>query len=108
MGAGIGTWILSMIHGFEIDPKVAITGDVTADSKIRKIGGVAAKIRGATAGGCNYVILPADNYEQVVDAMVYEGPGLVTDIQVIGAATLDEASALVRTEREPKGAAALG
>src|SRR3954468_649874 len=73
IGAAIGTLLLSMIEGFEVDPKLAITGDVTADGKIRAIGGVAAKMRGATAGGCTVMALPADNYQQVADALVWEG-----------------------------------
>ena len=51
IGAAVGTLILSTIRGFEIDPKTAITGDVSADGKVRMIGGVAAKLRGAAAAG---------------------------------------------------------
>jgi Lon protease-like protein len=102
IGAAIGTLIESMLQGFEIDDKLAITGDVTADGKIRHIGGVAAKLRGATAGDCKIVIVPADNYDQVVDAMIYEGRSLITNIQVIGAGNLEEASAVARTDRAPK------
>jgi hypothetical protein len=102
IGAAIGTLIQSMLQGFAIDDKVAITGDVTADSKIRHIGGVAAKIRGATAAECTIVIVPASNYDQVVDAMIYEGRSLITRIQVLGAGTLEEATALARTDRASK------
>ncbi|HSZ57945.1 MAG TPA: S16 family serine protease [Tepidisphaeraceae bacterium] len=102
IGAAIGTLIQSMLQGFAIDDKVAITGDVTADAKIRHIGGVAAKIRGATAAECRIVIVPASNYDQVADAMVYEGRSLITNIQVLGAGTLEEATAVARTDRAPK------
>jgi hypothetical protein len=102
IGAAIGTLIQSMLQGFAIDDKVAITGDVTADGKIRHIGGVAAKIRGATAAECRIVIVPASNYDQVVDAMIYEGRPLITNIQVLGAGTLEEATALARTDRAAK------
>jgi hypothetical protein len=102
IGAAIGTLLLSMIQGYEIDPNLAITGDVTADSKIRPIGGVAAKLRGATAGGCKIVVLPMGNYDQLVDAVVYEGPGLVTNIHVFGAGFLDQAAAVARVDREEK------
>ena len=100
--AAIGTLLLSMIQGFEVDSKVAMTGDVTADGKLRQIGGVAAKMRGATAAGCDVMIVPAANYDQVVDAMVFEGPSLITDIQVIGAETLDDATAAARVDRNEK------
>jgi hypothetical protein len=107
IGAAIGTLLLSMIQGFEIDSKVAMTGDVTADGKLRQIGGVAAKMRGATAAGCDVMIVPAANYDQVVDAMVFEGPSLITDIQVIGAETLDDATAAARVDRNEKLSRAL-
>jgi hypothetical protein len=80
--------IQSMLQGFEIDSKLAITGDVTADGKIRHIGGVAAKLRGATAAQCRIVIVPGSNYEQVADAMIYEGRALITNIQILGADNL--------------------
>jgi len=102
IGAAIGTLIESMLQGFEIDDKLAITGDVTADGKIRHIGGVAAKIRGATAADCKIVIVPAANYDQVVDAMIYEGRSLITNIQVLGADNLEEATAVARTDRASK------
>ena len=102
IGAAVGTLIQSMLQGFEIDNKLAITGDVTADGKIRHIGGVAAKVRGATAAGCKIVIVPGSNYDQVVDAMIYEGRPLITNIQIFGADNLEEASAVARTDRTPK------
>ena len=102
IGAAIGTLLLSMLNGFEIDSHVAMTGDLTADGKLRRIGGVAAKIRGATSANCKIVVLPAENYEQVADAMVFEGPELITGIQLIGAETVQEASAIACVERKEK------
>ena len=102
IGAACGTMLLSMLEGFEIDPSLAMTGDVTADGKVRKIGGVAAKIRAATNSNCGIVALPADNYDQVADAMVYEGAPLLSRIQVIGVGTLDDAAAVARVDRADK------
>src|SRR5262249_24202500 len=79
----------------------------TADGKVRAIGGVAAKTRGATAAGCTLMALPADNYPQVVDAFVWEGPKLLTNIQVIGISNLTQAEAVARVDRDEKRAAAL-
>jgi hypothetical protein len=101
-GAAFGTLVLSAIDGFEIDPKLAMTGDVTADGKVRKIGGVVAKTRGATRSGCSVIAVPSGNYDQLVDGLVYEGPGLLTDIQAIGIGSLDEAAAVGRLERDGK------
>jgi hypothetical protein len=99
IGAAVGTLILSTIRGFEIDPKTAITGDVSADGKVRMIGGVAAKLRGAAAAGCDVVAVPADNEAQVADGMIYLGPSLVTDVQVLTIANLDDAEAVTRLDR---------
>jgi hypothetical protein len=107
IGAAIGTLMLSMIRGFDIDPNLAMTGDVSADAKVRKIGGVAAKLRGAAEAGCTIVALPTENLQQVQDAMVYEGTGIVTDVNVIGISDLDEAAAIARTDRDANVAKAI-
>ena len=102
IGTAIGTIVLSCIEGFEIDPKAAITGDISANGKVRAIGGVAAKIKGAIAGKMTLVAIPLDNADQLTDAVVYGGPGAVTDIQVMGIATLTDAVATVRADRSPQ------
>jgi hypothetical protein len=101
-GTAVGTMILSCIQGFAIDPDVAITGDISANGKVRAIGGVSAKIKGAIASKCSLVAIPAENADQLVDAVVYGGPELVSDIQVIGIANLDDAVATVRSDRTPE------
>jgi len=107
IGAAIGTLMLSMIEGYDIDPNLAITGDVSADSKVLRIGGVAAKLRGAADSGCTIAAVPQDNAEQVRDALVYEGPSLLTNVQVIGMSDLDDAAAICRVDREAKLAGAI-
>ena len=99
IGAAIGTLMLSMIEGFDIDTSLAITGDVSADAKVLRIGGVAAKLRGAAEAGCAVVAVPADNLEQVTDAVVYEGPGIISHVQVLGISDLDDAAAVCRVDR---------
>ena len=63
IGTAIGTMILSCVQGFTIDPSVAITGDIGANGKTRNIGGVSAKIKGATASKCAVVAIPEDNLD---------------------------------------------
>lgn len=99
IGAALGTLILSAIEGFSIDPNVAITGDVSANGKVRAIGGVAAKLKGAIAAKCTITALPEDNYDQLVDGVIYNGQTLITDTQVIGIETLSAAVATVRQDR---------
>jgi hypothetical protein len=101
-GTAVATMILSCIEGFDIDPDAAITGDISANGKTRQIGGVSAKIKGAIAGKCKVVCIPMENIEQLTDGVLYNGPGLVEDIQVLGINNLDEAVADVRVDRDPK------
>jgi hypothetical protein len=107
IGAAVGTLILSSIQGFEIDPDSAITGDISANGKIRAIGGVLAKIRGATAAKCKVIAIPVENFDQLVDAMVYGGTETVVDVQVIGIQNLDDAVAVMRKDRDHKLAEAI-
>jgi hypothetical protein len=107
IGAAVGTLLLAVLQGFDVDSHVAITGDVSADGKVRPIGGVSAKLRGAAAAGCTIVLIPEGNLEQLTDAVVYEGDGLLINTHVIGIANLDEAAAAARTDRPEQVAAAI-
>jgi hypothetical protein len=106
-GAACGTALLSELQNFDIDPKLAITGDVSADGKIRAVAGIAAEIPGATDAGCNIVAIPTDNYPQLCDAFVYDGPSLVTKVQIIGVTDLDDAVSVARTDRDANLAQAI-
>jgi|GEM_PF-1756385 len=102
IGAACGMLLLSLIQNFDIDPRLAITGDVAANGKIHAIGGVAAKIRGAVAAHCDIVVVPSENVDQVADAFVYDGPAPMTNVQVIAVENLDDAAGLVRADRDVK------
>jgi hypothetical protein len=107
IGAACGTLMLSLLENFKIDPNLAITGDVAANGRVHAIGGTAAKLRGAIAADAKIVALPSENYDQVSDAFVYEGPTLLTNIQVIGISDLDDAMAVARVDRAPDLAKAI-
>jgi hypothetical protein len=102
VGAALGTLMLSTIQGFDIDPQFAITGDVSAEGKIRVIGGVGAKLRGAKDAGCTLVAVPNEDSEELIDAVIFNGVSEIENIQVIGISTLDDAAAIARTDRDPK------
>ncbi|MGD0461229.1 MAG: S16 family serine protease [Tepidisphaeraceae bacterium] len=102
IGAALGTLMLSVIEGFDVDPQFAITGDVSADGRIRVVGGVGAKLRGAKDAGCTLVALPNEDFEELVDAVIYNGVSEITNVQVIGISTLDDAVAVARTDRAAK------
>ena len=102
VGAALGVLMFSTIQGFEIDPQFAITGDVSAEGKIRVIGGVGAKLRGAQDAGCTVVAVPNEDLEELIDAVIFNGTSELTNAQVIGISTLDDAVAIARTDRDPK------
>jgi hypothetical protein len=107
VGAALGTLMLSVIQGFDIDPQFAITGDVSAEGKIRVIGGVGAKLRGAKDAGCTLVAVPNEDFEELVDAVIFNGVSEITNIQVIGISTLDDAAGIARSDRDPNEAEAI-
>jgi hypothetical protein len=101
-GTCFAVMLLSELEGFDIDPKVAVTGDITVDWKVRKIGAVAAKVRGAIADKCLATGVPAENRENLADMVLFYGDGVLRDIQVFSLATLQDATALMRKDRSPQ------
>lgn len=85
--------------GIKWDPAFAVTGDLNADGSIQPIGGVAAKIRGATNGSCKIVGIPSKNEISISDILVRDGPGPLANITVFALKTIEEAVALAAAER---------
>lgn len=79
------------ITGKKWDPAFAVTGDMNADGSVQPIGGVQAKIRGATKGSCKLVGVPVKNEKSVMDLLVLEGPAPLVGITVFGIKTFDDA-----------------
>ena len=101
-GTCFAVMLLSELEGFEIDPKVAVTGDITVDWKVRKIGGLPDKVRGAAADKCLYTGVPLENREQICDMVLFYGDSTIRDIQVFSLDTLQDAVALMRKDRAPQ------
>jgi hypothetical protein len=89
----------SMIIGKENDPWFAVTGDMNADGSVQPIGGVAAKIRGATNGRCKIVAIPAKNENSLADLLLTDGPAPFASIQIYSVSSFDEAEALALKEK---------
>ena len=102
IGAALSTLLLSSIQGFMIDHNVAVTGDVSADGTLLKIGGVYAKVHGAEAANCTLVVIPTDNFGELLNTEAFIGKGEVPEVQVIGAETIDDVIAAVRIDRDKK------
>lgn len=89
----------SAVTGQTWDPLFAVTGDLNADGSVQPIGGVRAKIRGATKGSCKLVAVPAKNEKAVADTLLLDGPVPLVGITVFGIKTFDDALRLARPDR---------
>ena len=97
----------AILTGSAIDPGFAATGDMTATGEVRPIGGVAAKIRGASKKNCTIFSVPQGNAKAVDDLYISEGLKAVTEIQIITVAQFEEAMAVASVKRSKEVEAAL-
>jgi hypothetical protein len=98
-GGAFAVLLLSLLEGSQIDPDFAMTGDVTVDGKIRKVGAVPEKIHGALLDKCKVVALPAANKDNLSDLVVLYGPTMLWQAQLFAVENLDQAAALARQDR---------
>jgi hypothetical protein len=87
----------SLITGQELDPAFAVTGDMNADGSVQPIGGVAAKIRGATKGHCKLIGIPSKNESSLGDLLLMDGPAPFASIQIFSIEKFGDAEALALT-----------
>ncbi|MFZ2642680.1 MAG: S16 family serine protease [Verrucomicrobiia bacterium] len=106
-GGAFSVLLLSLLDGMQIDPGYAMTGDVTVDGKIREVGAVAEKIRGAVLENCRIIAVPDTNKEDLNDLAVLYSPAMFWSAQIFSIATLDEAAALARVDRATNLASAV-
>jgi len=99
--------ILSLLQDFDLDSKVAMTGDITVDGKVKKIGGVVSKVLGAEREGCKYVGIPQSNLEDFESLLVMGQVHELGKIQVFSMETIDEAVDLAKAERSENLQAAM-
>jgi hypothetical protein len=102
MGAALATLLLSAIEGFAIDRHTAVRGDISADGQILPIGGVYAKLHGAEAADCTVAVIPRDNLSGLINTKDFIGKGEVPAVQVLGAETIEDVIADVRSDRDEK------
>jgi len=97
----------SAIIGTSLDPAFAVTGDLNADGSVQPIGGVHAKLRGATHLKCKLLGIPSKNVIHATDLVLTEGLKPFLGIQVFSLAKFDDALSLARANRAPDLAAAI-
>ncbi|MBX7158380.1 MAG: hypothetical protein K1X66_08360 [Verrucomicrobiae bacterium] len=94
--------LLSLLEDIKIDSLFAITGDITVDHNVRKIGKAPEKIRGATLAGCQLVAIPTANEEDIDDMGLLYPLKSLSEIQIFSVATLEDALALARVDKPEK------
>lgn len=98
-GAAYTVLMRSFSDPFKIDPAFAMTGDISVEGRILKIGGVYAKIRGALQGKCARASIPQSNEGELTDAILLNGPTTLAEIEVFGIEMIEDAVALARTDK---------
>jgi hypothetical protein len=88
----------SALRGITLQPDFAVTGDMNADGSVQPIGGVAAKLRGATKGGCTCIAIPDKNAVQAADLALTDGAAPFLGIQVFSILSFDDAAKLAARE----------
>lgn len=97
-----GLLVEAVMTGKPWDASFAVTGDMNADGAVQPVGGVEAKIRGATRGSCKIVGVPKQNENAVSDILVTDGPLPLYSIHVFGLETFEQAAYLASLERPPE------
>lgn len=98
-GTAMALLLESLFTGEKLDPGFACTGGITPSGKCTKIGGVAAKIRGATRRDCTIVGVPEANAGGVADILVLNGIEQLLDIQIFSMENIDQAREISRQEK---------
>lgn len=66
-GITMTTAIASLVTGRDVDPKIAMTGEVSLRGLVMPIGGLPEKLMAAMRSGGKTALIPADNEQDLVD-----------------------------------------
>ena len=84
----------ALIGGTEIDPAVALAGDVNADGSIQPIYDVLERIEALEDGGSHIIGIPVTDYPSVSDALILDGPRIFAKHQIFTLKSFSDAVAL--------------
>jgi len=98
-GTAVAVLLMSLVDNFDIDQSGVITGDITVDGLVQKIGGVFAKTEGAISSGAKYMVLPSQNITDVEDYFVMHPITDALKIQMFSVDNIDDAMALMKTQK---------
>jgi len=66
-GVALFTTLASLVTGHPIDPKLAMTGEISLRGAVMPVGGIKEKVIAAHRSGIKRVILPKDNEKDIMD-----------------------------------------
>ncbi len=66
-GIALFTALASLVTGSKVDPKLAMTGEITLRGAVLPIGGLKEKLLAAQRAGINRVLIPRDNVSDLKD-----------------------------------------
>lgn len=101
-GTAFALLMLSLFEKFEFAGDVAVTGDITVDGRVRPVGGVPSKIRGAMRDGCKAVAIPIENKNAVGDLAILYPPETLWRVQIFTADKVGDALDVMRADRPEK------
>lgn len=106
-GAAFTLVLYSLYDPLKLAGDCAITGDITVDGRIRKVGAVPSKIQAAMLDQCRLVAIPRENAEAPADAALLYPQNTLWKTQVITVDTLDQALDVMREDRSANLQAAI-
>lgn len=66
-GIALFTALASLVTGMKVNPKIAMTGEITLRGAVLPIGGLKEKLLGAQRAGITKVLIPKDNFSDLKD-----------------------------------------
>lgn len=93
-GVTIATAVYSAVKRLPIDNKVAMTGELSIRGYVKPIGGIIPKIEAARQAGCTRVLIPRENWQEIMKKM--------DGIEILPVETLDEVFEHALLCREPE------
>ncbi len=97
-GVAMVTALVSLLSGYPVRPRVAMTGEISLSGVVLPVGGIKEKVLGAKRAGIREVILPAENEPNVKEDLP---ENLLGDLKVHFVHSVDEVLRIALGSIEP-------
>jgi hypothetical protein len=98
-GTAFTLLLYSLYDPLRLAGDCAITGDITVDGRVRRVGAVPSKIHAALLDQCRIVAIPKENADAVGDVPFLYPMNTVWNLQIFTVDTIDQAIAVMRADR---------